>query len=678
MLFAIFVASNVGISLHAYTSPKQQQHQVRWNNPPQYMSDDTSATQDCTARTDLLPPWLSRHAARDQETVDDHLEGLEFALLDYGISPMDVREVALTMEVAAKGDVAKLAGMVEFLRLVLELEDPGGDHVFVTRYVLLASVLHYGDCVVARETGVYAMVRDAIFGEPRNTASSLLPFSPTETSAVEVHTKVIQTRVVTDYIPTTAMVLPRNNDGFGEYDEEVMVIARGAARIKRAEIMTQTVLGPGRIPSKEEAIRIRGLLLSVMDDWRAMGIRTVACLFRLNGLLHDYENGISQYMERTPEVIHAAREGLSVYAPLAQRLGMQRLKAKIEDCAFRILYKRQYNTVSSLYQHNGQNMKSISRHLENQISSLLHQNKELMNQLDDIQITSRVKEPYSSWKKLLKVRLNRQSGSRGALVGSGSMNTALTSASELSLVNLLDGVALRIILRAKKSSPDEPAETTRGRERLLCYYVQHLVRTEWPDLDANRMKDYIMHPKPNGYQSLHYTSSISSQGQRWPFEIQVRSDEMHRIAEYGVAAHWEYKGHQPAEVLTPSHFQALPQAEESIMHEILSDVEGGRPLGATKAAEESSYIEALVNAQQSLVRQKVFCFFAGAIDNKGQLLSLPVGSTVGDAMEELEELTGTAVVGAKILVNGRVAELNDFVANGDVLLISVGVLGVVL
>lgn len=106
------------------------------------------------------------------------------------------------------------------------------------------------------------------------------------------------------------------------------------------------------------------------------------------------------------------------------------------------------------------------------------------------------------------------------------------------------------------------------------------------------------------------------------------------------------------------------------MHEILSGVEGGRTFGVSKVVEES-YIDALVSAQQSLLQQKIFCFLAGAIDNKGQLLSLPVGSTVGDAIDQLEQLTGTFVRDAKILMNGRMAALYDLVANGDVLLISI-------
>lgn len=639
---------------HAYTSPKQP-HVSRMNHPTPQMTEDALTEKDsataATTGAQPLPPWLSRHAIHTKESVERQVEGLEFALLDHGMSPMDVRDVALTMESASKGDQAKLAGMVDFLKLILDLE--WGEHIFVTRQLLLASVLHYGDCVTARETGVYEMVRDAIFRDVSvATAPRLLP------PAVQVKpptTSRGQTAAIAVYVPTTAMVLPRNDDGVGEYDEDVMVIARGAARVKRAEIMVQTVLGPGRIPSKEEAIRIRGLLLSVMDDWRAMGIRTAACLFRLNGLIHDFNNGGSQYTERAPEVVHAAREALCVYAPLAQRLGMQRLKNKIEDSAFQLLYKRQYNAVSGLYQHSGPAIKAISRHLEDQISEVLLRNQALMEQLEDIQITSRVKEPYSSWKKLLKVR---------------KLDRALPSAtSALALVDLKDMVALRIVLRAKKWSEDESVETTRGREKLLCYFVQHLLRSEWPELDESRLKDYIQHPKANGYQSLHYTSSIASQSVRWPFEVQVRSDEMHKNAEYGFAAHWDYKDDQTAEALAPAPLQALPEGEESDMKQISTSGEGIRPLEVISVAEQS-YIDALVNAKQSLVQQKIFCFFAGAIDNKGQLLSLPIGSTVADAMEQLQDMTGTVVLGAKILINGRKAELHDLVVNGDVLLVS--------
>ena len=86
-----------------------------------------------------------------------------------------------------------------------------------------------------------------------------------------------------------------------------------------------------------------------------------------------------------------------------------------------------------------------------------------------------------------------------------------------------------------------PMKNTRARERLLCYYVREKLRSKWPAIGANRIKDYIHYPKPNGYQSLHYTSALSQAGFEFPFEVQIRSQEMHLIAEHGVASHWGYK-----------------------------------------------------------------------------------------------------------------------------------------
>ena len=160
-----------------------------------------------------------------------------------------------------------------------------------------------------------------------------------------------------------------------------------------------------------------------------------------------------------------------------------------------------------------------------------------MAHMEYLEISSRVKEPYSFWKKMLKGKAKQRRKNAFSLPSSQSG----TVASGLSFVQVKDGIALRVILKAKKESPDEPDETTRAREKLLCYYVQHLIRKQWPG-DEDRVKDYIQYPKPNGYQSLHYTAWLPYHtGERFPFEVQVRSEEMHRIAEYGVAAHWDYK-----------------------------------------------------------------------------------------------------------------------------------------
>ena len=334
--------------------------------------------------------------------------------------------------------------------------------------------------------------------------------------------------------------------------------------MKRAEILAQVVLDTGRTPSKEEAARLRGLLLSVMDDWRALAIRSVACLYRLEGILYDAEQGAAEYVELSPENVKATREALHVYAPLAQRLGMQRLKAKLEDRAFRIMYRRQYDVVSSLYSENGTEMALISSDVSSRMEQVLRQTPGLMDELEELRVTSRVKEPYSLWKKLLKLRYR---GGTKSLAGTRRIERRTwwdqQNQSELSLMDVKDGIAVRVILKARRWSPDEPDETVRYRERVLCYYVQHVLRDYWPVVDKSRVKDYIRYPKSNGYQSLHYTSAIKSDGRTWPFEVQVRSQEMHRIAEYGVAAHWDYKlGNKKMEMLPASSNKQVPSLPE--------------------------------------------------------------------------------------------------------------------
>jgi (p)ppGpp synthase/HD superfamily hydrolase len=286
-----------------------------------------------------------------------------------------------------------------------------------------------------------------------------------------------------------------------------------------------------------------------------------------------------------------------------------------------------------------------------------------------------VKEPYSLWKKLLKLRYPDSNTSSPSLKGSSETLVGTTESSsfssELSLLDVQDGIAVRVVLRARKWTPDEPEETTRARERLLCYYVQAILRYYWPAVDKSRIKDYIQSPKPNGYQSLHYTSAISSEGQTWPFEVQVRSEEMHRIAEYGVAAHWDYKlGNKKIERLSPSPEKEVRRLKEAdVVEEDDTEDRVDKPT-------EDSYIDALVTARKDLVQQKVFVFFAGssAIDNEGQLLSLPVGAKVADAISELKEQVDmdmdVEIDDGSVLRNGRTAKAEEYIANGDVLLIS--------
>jgi ppGpp synthetase/RelA/SpoT-type nucleotidyltranferase/DNA-binding transcriptional MerR regulator len=618
-----------------------------------------------------LPPWLKRLESYTEDDAMIHLDWLEYALLEEGFTFEDIRDIVQAVQQTCQGDVTRMVGSIDFLRLALQLKDDGD--TFCTKQVLLASVLHFSDCITVRQTGVYEMVKRAIHGRQENN-NSHRALAPAREQRVQPEVESYDD--ITRSLISATRRQELYTEAYEEYGKEVTRIARDAARVKRAEILAHAVLDVGRKPSKEESSRLRGLLLSVMDDWRALAIRAVACLYRLEGILYDAEQaGSAEYVHLSQETVKATREALHVYAPLAQRLGMQRLKAKLEDRAFRIMYRRQYGVVSTLYKENGAEMALLSSDLSSTIEQVLRQTPSLMEQLEDLKVTSRVKEPYSLWKKLLKLRhrgLKSSSSaapsleaSTGALVESAT-EAQSTMSSELSLVDVQDGIAVRVILTARKWSPDEPEEITRNRERLLCYYVQKILSNYWPAVDDSRVKDYIRSPKPNGYQSLHYTSVTTNDGKTWPFEVQVRSLEMHRIAEYGVAAHWDYKlGNQKIELLSPAS-SITPSTEVT---------RTALPASETSPAEDS-YIDALVTARKDLVQQRVFVFFAGssAIDNMGHLLSLPVGARVSDAIDELKKQLDldmfADVDDSCVLRNGRAASPDEYIGNGDVLLIT--------
>jgi (p)ppGpp synthase/HD superfamily hydrolase len=402
-------------------------------------------------------------------------------------------------------------------------------------------------------------------------------------------------------------------------------------------------------PQREN--QIQSLLLSVTHDFRGLAIRSAACLYRLEGILLQSRAGTSEYLVRTPETIRAAKEGMRVYAILAERLGMQQLKAKIEDASFRILYKRQYQAISSLYLESGQAMNSLSNSLQTHITHMMVKDDKLMAQIEGLQISARVKEPFSLWKKLLKKR-------------------AKNFDEFLSLRQVKDSVALRVVFRARKWTEDEDDETTRAREQLLCYYIQNLLRTKW---GASRLKDYIQYPKPNGYRSLHHTSFITSGGIDLPFEVQVRSEEMHQAAEFGMASHWYYK----LDAIAPSMEEAVDPPPTLL----LSPCKGDNTTVSLPTADENklveqyagftgSYLDALEVAQHNMLKQHVYVFMtAGEEKEEGRLVSLPSNSRVQDALLAIDSKLWS-IQEETVWRNGQVARLDDSIENGDVLWIA--------
>lgn len=169
--------------------------------------------------------------------------------------------------------------------------------------------------------------------------------------------------------------------------------------------------------------------------------------------------------------------------------------------------------------------------LTTRMEQLLRSDDIFISQIEDVSVSARVKEPYSLWRKMLRYRkeaADMQRNSRGE---------KRDPQPTLSLKWVPDTLALRVVLSAMRLSSLEDDESLRTREKMLCFYALQLISDVWPSSAAtapeHKIKDYITSPKKNGYQSLHYSASLMIGGEEWPFEVQVRSEEMHKVAEYG-------------------------------------------------------------------------------------------------------------------------------------------------
>jgi ppGpp synthetase/RelA/SpoT-type nucleotidyltranferase len=655
-----------------------------------------------------LPPWLERYQPCPPEQVQHETTWLQQTLRDeYGFSTVDTGDVIQAVYLASRGEAPKIVGCVAFLKLLVRLEDDThrvsrgsssstDPHYLVTKDVLLASVLHYTECVTARYEGMYEQVATAMRRQetsPRlhrgespsvveaavsSVDESALVWSGSSQNSQDVLFSESSMMSLRTRLGTTGVndhTSSHNNNNV--FTMESLRMAESASRIKRAEVLAHVVLADGRPMNRKAYDDVRSLLVSLSDDWRALAIRCVASLYRLEGLVEAVPLGTGEFLRhRSPEATLNAKDSLRVYATLAERMGLHRLKSQLEANAFRILYPRQFSAASTLFHEHGAAMKAVSNFLSNQLKQLLVEDSSLMYELEDLQVMARVKEPYSFWKKLLKRRLDPMPGTEGS-------SRLARPAKELSVMEINDGVALRVILKGRKLEPGESDEITRGRERMLCYYVQRVVRGQWPEVSASSVKDYIRNPKPNGYQSLHHTSRISRNGQDFFFEVQIRSQEMHQLAEFGVAAHWTYKlplsldASSSAVVNEPclSEKEATTDTELVVLQR--QDAELAESLavagaGSIAADESASYIHALEESRRRHLESHVYVFLAGASSlESGQLLTLSAGSLVMDVIASLRHGDDLELSDKDLQVwkNGKLALMSESVRNGDMLLI---------
>lgn len=326
--------------------------------------------------------------------------------------------------------------------------------------------------------------------------------------------------------------------------------------------------------SSKQAENFRKLLLAMSDDIRVL-------LIKLADRLHNMRTLHFCPPEKRQRI---ARETLDIYAPLAERIGMQEVKDELEEIAFAELHKEAHDSIIA-------RLNFLREQGSNIVPKIIAQlEKDMAENGIKATVTGREKAPYSIWRKMQQ--------------------------KNASFEQLSDIMAFRICVE----------------DIATCYQALGVIHSKY-HMVPRRFKDYISTPKPNGYQSIH-TGVIGPEDTR--IEIQIRTYEMHEIAEKGVAAHWAYKQGQKAE---GRNFRWIRE-----LLEILD-----------QAANPEEFLE---NTKLEMYNDQVFCFTP-----KGDLIGLPRGSTPVDFAYAVHSKVGNTCVGAK--VNGEIKPLRTVLQNGD-------------
>ena len=320
---------------------------------------------------------------------------------------------------------------------------------------------------------------------------------------------------------------------------------------------------------------LRKMFMAMSKDIRVV-------LIKIADRLHNMRT--MQYQTPQKQILKC-RETMDIYAPLAHRLGMQRVKWELEDTALRYLAPMEYNEITSYLQAHKEQDETFMRTIQSKITQRLT--------AVGIHNTTygRIKHVYSIYRKM--------------------------QAQAKTMDELYDIYAFRVIV---DTIPD-------------CYNVLGHIHDLF-NLIPGRFKDYISTPKPNMYQSLH-TTVIGSQG--IPFEVQIRTWEMHETAEYGIAAHWKYK-------------QGTGSGSEKDFEWVR------RLLESQQDADAEEYVQSL---KIDMFDDEVFVFTP-----KGRIVPLPSGSTPIDFAYAIHSGVGNSMVGAK--VNNRIANIDTTLNNGDI------------
>jgi GTP diphosphokinase / guanosine-3',5'-bis(diphosphate) 3'-diphosphatase len=425
--------------------------------------------------------------------------------------------------------------------------DPGADENLLNRAYVFAMKAHGAQ---VRASG------DPYFSHPVEVAGIL--------AALRLDSASIATGLLHDTVEDTGATIADLERLFGP---EIARLVDGVTKLNKLDLQSAHT---------EQAENFRKLLLAMSEDIRVL-------LVKLADRLHNMRT--LQFIDNVDKRRRIASETMEIYAPLAERIGMQGLKDELDDLAFAALWHDARQSVLSRLHQLRQHDSNLIERIVDELSATLH------DAGLEAKVYGREKSPLSIWHKMKR--------------------------KNISFEQLSDIMAFRITV---DSVPD-------------CYAALGVIHGRYA-MVPERFKDFISTPKPNGYRSLH-TTIFGPERRR--IEVQIRTTEMHEVAELGVAAHWAYK--QSGRLTDGRRYRWVRGLLEILEH-------------------ASGPEEFLEHTKLEMFQDQVFCFTP-----RGDLIALPQGATPVDFAYAVHSEVGDATVGAK--VNGRLVPLRTKLSHGD-------------
>jgi GTP diphosphokinase / guanosine-3',5'-bis(diphosphate) 3'-diphosphatase len=353
-----------------------------------------------------------------------------------------------------------------------------------------------------------------------------------------------------------------------EFGDQIEHIVEGVTKISKIDFASS---------EEAQAENVRKMVLAMMDDIRVI-------LIKLADRLHNMRTLRFLSEDRQQKI---ARETLDIYAPIAHRLGMGKIRGELEDLAFQYVDPISYNQVKEAVESRRKEGEAFLAEVQKVIEEKLRENN------IQARVEARIKRIYSIWQKLQRQRIT--------------------------VDQIYDMLALRIITQTETD----------------CYAVLGILHGQWRPVPG-RIKDFIAIPRNNFYKSLH-TTVISEKGHA--FEVQIRTEEMHKMAEEGIAAHWKYKD---------GPISARDEQRLAWLREVVD-----------RHKNEKNSDEFLANLKVDLYPEEVYTFTP-----KGKIVVLPRDASPIDFAYTVHTEVGHTCVGAK--VNGRIVPLRYKLRSGDI------------